>query len=169
LVQASTASGLRVAQTDLVSVAAAPVFGADGNGNMTTDGRFTNSWNDEERLVSAVPVAWANGTRTVEHGQDWTGRRILCTVFKRENETWLTDNWTRCVSQDWHVIWEAITHTPAPREQTGASRIRTFPATCKKRAAWAGLACNPFGRLVDSHSPGMEINFCPHLSSAKAK
>ena len=75
-VHASTASGLRVAQTNTISVAPAPVIGYDANGNMTHDSQFVYTWNDEDRLVSAVPASAAltNGARKVEHLCDWMGR-----------------------------------------------------------------------------------------------
>jgi RHS repeat-associated protein len=83
---------------------------------MTSDGRFSYSWNDEDRLVSAVPTAVTNGERKVEHVYDWMGRRILRTVSAFDGTGWSAEETTRYVYQDWNVIWETITRPAAALE-----------------------------------------------------
>ena len=81
------------AVTDRVFVAKTPeVFTCDADGNMTSDGRFTYTWNDENRMVSA-----SNAEVVVTYAYDHRGRMIRKTISRGEAEPqsieYLWDGW----------------------------------------------------------------------------
>ena len=88
------------AATNIVSATLATnrVFTYDANGNLLSDGHFTNTWNDADRLV-----AWEQGGTRLEFLYDGQGRRVI----KREisggttNETrYIWDGWLPLAIQD---------------------------------------------------------------------
>ncbi len=57
------------------------VFTYDADGNMTGDGRFTYTWNDENRMVSA-----SNAEVVATYAYDHKGRMIRKTVSRHDSE-----------------------------------------------------------------------------------
>ncbi len=81
------------AVTGRVFVAKTPErFTYDADGNMTSDGRFTYTWNDENRMVSA-----SNAEVVVTYAYDHKGRMIRKTISRGDAEpqsiTYLWDGW----------------------------------------------------------------------------
>ena len=81
------------AVTGRVFVAKTPeVFTYDADGNMTSDGRFMYTWNDENRMVSA-----SNAEVVVTYAYDHKGRMIRKTISRGDAEpqtvTYIWDGW----------------------------------------------------------------------------
>ena len=64
-----------------------PVYDADGN--MTCDGTFAYTYDAENRLVSACPVAPSNGALAVENRYDHRNHRIRKLVKVYQDGEWL--------------------------------------------------------------------------------
>src|SRR5258706_2289814 len=80
----------------------------DSDGNLTVDGRWTNSWNGENRLIGMVcqTNAAAGSKRRLTFGYDYQGRRIA-----KQVETWTGSAWSVTVSNKflydgWNLIAE---------------------------------------------------------------
>ncbi|OGV33629.1 MAG: hypothetical protein A2020_11085 [Lentisphaerae bacterium GWF2_45_14] len=61
------------------------LFTYDDDGNLLSDGRFTYTWNAENRLISAVET----GKQKIEYAYDYTGRR-----YERKSYSWNGSDWT---------------------------------------------------------------------------
>jgi len=80
----------------------------DLDGNLTVDGRWTNSWNGENRLISMVGLtnAASASKRRLSFGYDYQGRRIT-----KQVETWTGSAWSvtlsnKFVYDGWNLIAE---------------------------------------------------------------
>jgi len=77
--------------TGNVFVAKSPEqFGYDADGNMTNDGRWTYTWDAENRLVNVTSAsgAPAGSKLKLDFTYDWKGRRISKTV-----SNWVSGDW----------------------------------------------------------------------------
>lgn len=95
--------------TGSVFVAKSPeVFSHDADGNLTGDGRWTYSWDPENRLTDMVSHAGAPPTsrRWIQFGYDPDGRRIWKSVNIWTNSTWYTISSNRFIYHDWNLIGE---------------------------------------------------------------
>ena len=63
-------------------------FSYDADGNMTNDGRFTYTFDAENRLVSACPIVPAENALAVEHAYDHRHHRIRKTVKRYNGAEW---------------------------------------------------------------------------------
>ena len=63
-------------------------FSYDADGNMTNDGRFTYTFDAENRLVSACPIVPAENALAVEHAYDHRHYRIRKTVKRYNGAEW---------------------------------------------------------------------------------
>ena len=63
-------------------------FSYDADGNMTNDGRFTYTFDAENRLVSARPMVPAENALAVEHAYDHRHHRIRKTVKRYNGAEW---------------------------------------------------------------------------------
>ncbi len=81
----------------------------DDDGNLTDDGRWTNTWDAENRLITqtTTPLAVAAGVprRKVENTYDWRSRRIRKMVSTSTNgTTWTLSSDERFVYDGWNQI-----------------------------------------------------------------
>ena len=98
------------AVTTSVFVAKTPeTFTYDADGNMTSDGRFAYTWNDENRMVSA-----SNAEVCVTYAYDHRGRMVRKNIQSRDAEpqsiSYLWDNWN--IVREIHVsgLASRVTH-----------------------------------------------------------
>jgi RHS repeat-associated protein len=107
------------AQTTVSRPAGQTAYSHDLNGNMTSDGVRTYTWNGENRLVAVETSVTVPGAVRVEFVYDFQGRRRLSRAH-----TWAGDHWeltvTRIFSYDgWNCIHEGTTdHNQVPAAVT---------------------------------------------------
>ncbi len=91
-------------QTVSVDRKPAPVFTYDVNGNMTSDGRFTYTWNDANRLTTITQAETSKETYTY----DGLGRRVTKKTYSWDSETstWTLDSEQHFVYNGWNLIAE---------------------------------------------------------------
>ena len=65
-------------------------FSYDADGNMTNDGRFTYTFDAENRLLSACPIVPAENALAVENAYDHQHRRIVKRVECFDGDEWQT-------------------------------------------------------------------------------
>lgn len=95
--------------TGFVFVAQSPeVFNYDADGNVTNDGRWTFTWDAENRLVAMVSLTNTptESKRRLTFGYDYGGRRITKAV-----ESWTGSSWTMTASNKfvydgWNLLAE---------------------------------------------------------------
>ena len=86
-------------------------FTYDSDGNLTSDGRWTNTWDAENRLVSMQTVAGlgeAVPKQRLEFAYDFQGRRIQKKVFawNSGSSSWLLTSDSSFLYNDWNLIRE---------------------------------------------------------------
>jgi RHS repeat-associated protein len=82
------------------------VFGYDSDGNLTNDGRWTFSWNDENRLTNITALA---GTPTaakyrLDFAYDDQGRRIQKLVSTNNGSAYVGQSTNTFIYDDWNLI-----------------------------------------------------------------
>jgi RHS repeat-associated protein len=85
----------------------------DSDGNLTNDAVFAYTYNGENRLVLAEPLAPANGAKRVRNAYDHQGRRFEKVVDQWTGAAWAIVSTNRFVYDGWNVIAE-YSHTPTP-------------------------------------------------------
>jgi uncharacterized protein RhaS with RHS repeats len=60
----------------------------DLDGNVLTDGRWTYTWDGENRLTRLVPVSTVGPQTRIDFEYDWQGRRIAKKVWKGRQINW---------------------------------------------------------------------------------
>ena len=79
----------------------AEVFTYDLDGNVQTDGRWTYTWDGENRLTRLVPISTVGPQTRIDFEYDWQGRRIAKKVWnnvtgtgtQKISEKFLYDGW----------------------------------------------------------------------------
>ncbi len=81
-------------------------FGYDGDGNLTSDGRWTYTWDAENRLVTmqALSTIPAAAKLKLDFTYDWQGRRIQKTVSTWNGSAYVTQAPTRFAYDGWNLI-----------------------------------------------------------------
>ena len=103
-------------------------FTYDLNGNMLTDGQWTYTWNDENRMVSAqeAPNVGGASARRLLFSYDGQGRRRTKKVqsWDPPTEDWALNTEHLFLYDGWNLICEVVTdHTQAPVEETTKSYV----------------------------------------------
>ena len=82
------------------------VFCYDADGNLTNSGRWTITWDAENRAVSFVTVANAPlaAQRKVDCAYDWQGRRTQKIVSTNNGTAWVPVSTNKFVYDGWNVI-----------------------------------------------------------------
>ncbi len=84
------------------------VFAHDLDGNLIRDGRWTNVWDAENRLVEMVSLTNgpAASKRWLKFGYDWRGRRMGKTVCVRTNSAWSVVVSNKFLYDGWNLLAE---------------------------------------------------------------
>lgn len=85
------------------------VFIYDTDGNLLSDGRWTNSWDAENRLISmqglsALPTA---ARQKLDFEYDWMGRRIRKTVSNWNGSSFVAQSTNKFLYDGWNLVIEA--------------------------------------------------------------
>src|SRR5258706_13116396 len=80
----------------------------DLDGNLTVDGRWTNSWNGENRLIQMVcqTNATSGSKRRLTFGYDYQGRRTTKQVETWTGSAWSVTSSNKFVYDGWNLIAE---------------------------------------------------------------
>jgi RHS repeat-associated protein len=83
-------------------------FVHDADGNLVSDGLWTNTWDAENRLtqMESVPGYPTAGKRKLEFVYDAQGRRIQKIVSTNNGSAWLAESTNRFVYDGWNLIAE---------------------------------------------------------------
>jgi RHS repeat-associated protein len=83
-------------------------FTHDLDGNQTSDGRWTNKWDAENRLISMESHSSApdGSHRKLLFGYDWQGRRVSKIVSNRVSGVWQLASNVRFVYDNWNLLAE---------------------------------------------------------------
>jgi len=87
------------------------VFVYDADGNVLSDGRWTNSWDAESRIISmsgisTLPTA---ARQKLDFEYDWLGRRIRKTVSNWSGSSFVAAFTNRFVYDGWNLLVGANT------------------------------------------------------------
>jgi RHS repeat-associated protein len=94
-----------VDQTGHIFVPRTPeVFGYDGDGNLTSDGRWTYIWDAENRLVRLTARTSVGPQQRIEFAYDWKGRRIGKKVWDNVAGTGNPTSDLRFVYDGWNLV-----------------------------------------------------------------
>ena len=87
-----------------------PFFQDNPDGNLLSDGYFAYTWDDDNRLVTAMPIAPTNGSKRVRNAYDWRSRRAEKSVdaWDATTESWIPSETRRYVYDDWNPILETV-------------------------------------------------------------
>jgi len=78
----------------------------DLDGNLLTDGKWTNTWDGENRLIGVTPLSVTNGAKKLLSRYDYMGRRVRKDVLQWNGSLWQT-NEVRTFSYDgWNMVAE---------------------------------------------------------------
>ena len=81
-------------------------FAYDLDGNLTSDGRYTYTWNGENRLIKVEPTNPSAGDGKVGFTYDHQGRRTTKTVSYFDGTVWSLPETTAFVYDGWNLIAE---------------------------------------------------------------
>jgi YD repeat-containing protein len=76
-------------------------FSYDGDGNLTNDGRWTYTWDAENRLVKLAPNTSIGPRNSPKFEYDWQGRRI-------HKQVWSSTGWTGYATNDVKFVYERV-------------------------------------------------------------
>jgi len=102
-------SGATNTSTGSVFLAKSPEnFTYDADGNLTSDGRWTNRWDAENRLVEMQPISGipASAKKILHFNYDARGRRASKTVSNWTGSAWALSYDNRFVYDNWNLIAE---------------------------------------------------------------
>jgi len=85
----------------------------DLDGNLLTDGKWTNTWDGENRLIGVTPLSVTNGSKKLLSRYDYMGRRVRKDVLQWNGSLWQT-NEIRTFSYDGWLLVSEIANTPTP-------------------------------------------------------
>ncbi|MDR3412851.1 MAG: RHS repeat-associated core domain-containing protein, partial [Formivibrio sp.] len=93
-------------------------FGYDADGNMTNSGRWTITWDAENRAISFTSLASAPlaSQKKVDCAYDFQGRRIQKVVSTNNGSAWIPVSTNRFVYDGWNLI--AILNPQSPIVQS---------------------------------------------------
>ncbi len=74
-------------------------FYYDADGNLTNDGRWTFTWDAENRLVKLTPNTSGGPRNSIKFEYDWQGRRI-------HKQVWASTNWTSYPTNDVKFVYD---------------------------------------------------------------
>jgi RHS repeat-associated protein len=80
----------------------------DADGNLTSDGQFSNMWNAENRLISVMPLSVVEGSRKVSFDYDYLGRRVRRVVSEYTNGEWAPGSTNVFVYDGWNMICKIV-------------------------------------------------------------
>ncbi|HBC89086.1 MAG TPA: hypothetical protein DCZ94_19275 [Lentisphaeria bacterium] len=82
------------------------VFSHDPDGNLTSDGRFTYTWDGENRLVSIESRTGVSPVSKVklDFSYDYMGRRVSKTVYSWVNNAWQVSKAEKYAYDGWNCI-----------------------------------------------------------------
>src|SRR5205085_6578257 len=88
------------------------LFSYDGDGNLLTDGRWTNSWDAENRLVNLTSLSNApTGSKfKLDLTYDYLGRRMQKIVSTNNGTAYVSQYTNRFVYDGWNVA-AVLNHT----------------------------------------------------------
>lgn len=127
-------------------------YSHDLDGNMTGDGRWTYTWDGENRLMSASTAsgAYTAGVpgRKVEYTYDWMGRMIRRVGYGGSPITpsWTLTDDTRFAYDGWLCRWESMTNSSAASKPWVTS-IRPSSTNRNDYSGWVGM------RILTGDSP----------------
>jgi RHS repeat-associated protein len=127
-------------------------YSHDLDGNMTGDGRWTYTWDGENRLMSASTTsgAYTAGVpgRKVEYAYDWMGRMIRRVGYSGNPITlsWTLTDDTRFAYDGWLCRWESMTNSSAASKPWVTS-IRPSMTVRSDYSGWVGM------RILTGDSP----------------
>lgn len=108
-VNVTSTDGTSVSETGAVFIAKTPeVFGHDLDGNLTNDGRWTMTWDAENRLIQIESLSTAPqaSKRKVAWQFDAQGRRIRQTTYDGSSGSYSTTEDLKFISDGWRHIAE---------------------------------------------------------------
>jgi RHS repeat-associated protein len=111
--------GSGVTNTGNMYVAKTPeVYTYDLDGNTLTDGRWSNTWDAENRLIiqETIGTVPAGAKKRLIHEYDWMGRRIRKQVYDWVASAWSLTQDQRFLYDGWNVV--AILNSPSSILQT---------------------------------------------------
>ncbi len=86
----------------------AELFNYDADGNLTGDGRWTNRWDGQNRLINQETIASAVSAgltaQSLVHGYDYMDRRISKVVSNKVSGTWTKISEQRFVYDGWNLV-----------------------------------------------------------------
>jgi len=90
-------------------------FAYDDDGNLTSDGQWTYTWDAENRLKRMVSATSVGPQQRMDFGYDWMGRRISKTVWNNTTGTGTPALDERLVYDGWNLLAELNTSHSALR------------------------------------------------------
>ncbi len=78
----------------------------DLDGNLLTDGTWTNTWDGENRLVGVTPLNVVTGSKKLQMAYDYMGRRVRKAVLEWDGSSWQTNKTSRFVFDGWNLLSE---------------------------------------------------------------
>jgi RHS repeat-associated protein len=84
----------------------AEAFTYDQDGNLTSDGRWTYTWDGENRLTRLVAVTAVGPQQRIDFAYDWQGRRIAKTVWPNTGGTGTPLLNNRFLYDGWNLVAE---------------------------------------------------------------
>ena len=94
------------------------LFYYDADGNLTNDGRWTYTWDSENRLVKLTPNTGVGPQVSLRFEYDWQGRRIHKQVWSNTNWNGYATNDVKFLYDGWNLIAEL--------NGTNSALIRSF-------------------------------------------
>jgi RHS repeat-associated protein len=81
-------------------------FTYDKDGNLTSDGRFTNTWDAENRLLGMTNIAniAPPGKYALSFTYDYMGRRIQKIVYTNNGSAWVPSYTNKFIYDGWNVV-----------------------------------------------------------------
>jgi len=104
--------------TRSVTLAQAPVFTYDLNGNTTGDGTWTYTWNEENRLVEAIKSNAGIPACKLEFSYDGQGRRRVKKVYNWSGSDWLLSSELRFVYDQNNMVAELDANNAVQKSYT---------------------------------------------------
>ena len=107
-VQGRSTNGTETSTGNVFLPKTVEVFTYDADGNLTSDGRWTNRWDAENRLVEMQPLSSipSGAKKDLKFTYDSQGRRISKTVSNWTGSAWALSYDNRFVYDGWNLLAE---------------------------------------------------------------